>query len=93
MKVGWPGSGNDWVIREQASSGYKRGMGRNGSSARRHCRQSAGMGDLELELIYAEKCLQLYTLVRRDIAETRPARETKIPMHYFSCFPFCFVDN
>ena len=47
----------------------------------------------EWRLIYAEKCLQLYTLVRRDIAETRPARETKIPMHYFSCFPFCFVDN
>ena len=88
MKVGWPGSESEWVIREQATSGYKRGIGRNGSSARRHCRQSAGMGDLELELIYAEKCLQLYTLVRRDIAETRPARETKIPMHYFSCFPF-----
>ena len=90
MKVGWPGSGSKWVIREQATSGYKRGMGRNGSSARRHCRQSAGMGDLELELIYAEKCLQLYTLVRRDIAETRPARETKIPVRYFSRFPFCF---
>ena len=59
--MGWPGSGSKWVIREQATSGYKRGIGRNGSSAGHS--QTAGIwGILELELIYAEKLLHMYAI-------------------------------
>ena len=64
MKVGWPGSGSKWVIREQATSGYKREMGRNGSSAGHS--QPAGIGDLELELIYAEKLLHMYVILPKQ---------------------------
>ena len=49
------------------------------------------LGNLELELIYAEMALPIYAFWSEWVEARRDKRErSQFSVCYFSCFPFCF---